>query len=80
MLILFVLGLLMGLGRCDGELNLVMPPHPVQGSDNYLCTTVELPEHGQRIVAIEPRSDQSIAHHMLLFGEGHFLRRTLHPG
>lgn len=69
---LFVLGLVVAHVACE-DLDLVMPARTVTGKDTYLCTTVKLAETGKRIVAIEPHSDQSIAHHMLLFGKGGLL-------
>lgn len=50
------------------ELTLTMPPRPTTKPDTYLCTSFEMPSEPHRITAIEPHSDQLIAHHMLLFG------------
>lgn len=63
-----LLGFWMHVVHCE-KIEMFMPPHKVVRDDTYLCTFLKLPKEGSRIVAIEPSSDQSIAHHMLLFGE-----------
>jgi len=49
-------------------LSAVMPPHATEQADEYLCTTVELPDKPMKLVGIEPLADQATVHHMLLFG------------
>ena len=49
-------------------LEIQMPPYEVKEQDTYLCTAVELPAIPMKLTAVEPKSDQNIAHHMLLFG------------
>ena len=43
--------------------------YAVRGQDQYICFPVPLPDHPSKIVSIQPLSEQSVVHHMLLFGE-----------
>ena len=52
----------------DRTLEIRMPPYEVKEEDTYLCTAIELPDTPMKLIAVEPKSDQNIAHHMLLFG------------
>ena len=53
-------------------LDAIMPPHPTQQVDEYLCTTIELPDAPMKLVGIEPLADQATVHHMLLFGKKNY--------
>lgn len=52
----------------DLELPVVLPEHPTDEKDAYLCTSVQLPDRPLKLVGIASTSDQRIVHHMLLFG------------
>ncbi|KAL4858006.1 Peptidyl-glycine alpha-amidating monooxygenase A [Chlorella vulgaris] len=52
----------------DLELPVVLPEHPTDDKDAYLCTSVQLPDRPLKLVGIASTSDQRIVHHMLLFG------------
>lgn len=43
--------------------------YAVRGQDQYICFPVPLPDHPSKIVSIQPLSEQSVVHHMLLFGK-----------
>lgn len=45
-----------------------MPPFEVTGEDTYLCTSIQLPDRPLKLVEIEARADQSVVHHILMFG------------
>jgi hypothetical protein len=59
----------------DLELPVVLPEHPTDEKDAYLCTSVQLPDRPLKLVGIASTSDQRIVHHMLLFGEHGSCRR-----
>ena len=78
--VLLALGLLVALGAAMAEvdpvdessvveLDAIVPPHPTEHEDEYLCTAVELPEKPMKLIGVESLSDQGTVHHMLLFGE-----------
>jgi hypothetical protein len=46
----------------------IMPPFEVTGEDTYLCTSIQLPDRPLKLVEIEARADQSVVHHILMFG------------
>ena len=46
----------------------IMPPHPTDREDEYLCTAVELPDRPMKLIGVEPLADMATVHHMLLFG------------
>lgn len=50
------------------ELDFRMPAYPTVREDEYLCTTIELPDRPMKLVGVESLSDQGTVHHMLLFG------------
>ena len=51
------------------DIEAIMPPHPTTREDEYLCTSIELPDKPMKLTSVEPLADQSTVHHMLLFGE-----------
>lgn len=50
------------------EMPITMPPLEVDYNDAYLCTPMKLPSKPMKLTSIEPRADQKVVHHMLLFG------------
>eukprot|EP00210_Caulerpa_lentillifera_P005706 g5457.t1 len=54
------------------ELSIAMPPMEVHYNDAYLCTSVQLPTKSLKLTSVEPRADQKVVHHMLLFGSSVF--------
>lgn len=55
----------------------IMPPHKTEQEDEYLCTSVNLPDKPMKLLSVEPLSEQSVVHHMLLFGMPTFVPLTL---
>lgn len=51
------------------EVDAIMPPLATDAEDEYLCTSVELPDRPMKLVSVESLSQQDTVHHMLLFGE-----------
>jgi hypothetical protein len=45
-----------------------IPEYAVDEEDTYLCVAVKLPAEAKSIVSIVPHANQTIVHHMLLFG------------
>ena len=79
--VLAVLLLLAGLARAQGAegnataasrglitLDVRLPEFPTQEEDEYLCTSVALPDQPVRLTSVESLSDMAVVHHMLLFG------------
>ena len=52
-------------------IEVAVPPHDITG-EAYLCVQVPLPQRPQRLVAVEPLSEEQLVHHMLLYGETRF--------
>jgi peptidylamidoglycolate lyase len=68
---LFLLALLAPVSHAHFlELNITVPQsYKVVGDDQYVCTVVELPSSPQKLVGVIPLAEQSVVHHILLFGE-----------
>jgi len=64
----FVECLLVLCGVYGEEMLISMPPLEVHSNDAYLCTPTKLPSKPTKLTSIEPRADQKVVHHMLLFG------------
>jgi hypothetical protein len=68
-LVVLVCGLIASVCAEPLKLDIVVPPFEVKGKDAYICTTVPLPARPYKLVGIEPIAEQSVVHHILLFGE-----------
>jgi hypothetical protein len=50
--------------------NITVPEsYRVTSQDSYVCTVLQLPKQGHKLVGVVPMADQKIVHHILLFGE-----------
>lgn len=51
------------------ELNITVPrEYKVQGTDAYVCSVTELPSKPTKLVGVVPLAEQSVVHHILLYG------------
>jgi hypothetical protein len=49
--------------------NITIPAsYKVTSEDEYVCTVLELPKKGHKMIGVQPMADQKIVHHILLFG------------
>ncbi len=52
--------------------DIVVPEFEVKGEDGYVCTTVPLGDMPYKLVGIMPLAEQTVVHHILLYGEIYF--------
>lgn len=59
-----------GLSRDNGtiEMDALMPPYATKSKDEYLCTSVQLPERPMKLVGVQSLAEATVVHHILLFG------------
>jgi hypothetical protein len=55
-------------GQGKSVVDIRLPDYEVDHADAYVCVAVKLPDDVKSIVSIVPHAQQSVVHHMLLFG------------
>ncbi len=60
------------------EVPLTVPPsYSVKGKDSYVCVVKALPAEPHKLVGVKPLADESVVHHILLYG-AHLARAAHH--
>ena len=54
------------------QFDIIVPEFKVARNDGYVCTTIALPKRPFKLTGVEPLAEESVVHHILLFGERSF--------